>query len=166
MIDKPPTHPTTHLTTTPQHPHTQSFPPTPISRACVMARFSQFSDDVVYLARDQLRLEELVKAEDDVTKMAAQSLKQQACLAVFNSEDTANGVVLSCGGHCATKVGTTSLYTSTRAMVPIMRNRHVFFQASRTREGLFGDGGRGRGRGGCEHYSQTINHQLQTDEHH
>ncbi|GAB5031756.1 Hypothetical protein NocV09_00700240 [Nannochloropsis oceanica] len=59
----------------------QSFPPTPISRACVMARFSQFSDDIVYLARDQLRLEELVKADDDVTKMAAQSLKQQACLA-------------------------------------------------------------------------------------
>lgn len=108
----------------------QSFPPTPISRACVMARFSQFSDDIVYLARDQLRLEELVKADDDVTKMAAQSLKQQACLAVFNSEDTATGIVLSCGGHCATKVGTTGLYTSTRAMVPIMRNRHVFFQMS------------------------------------
>lgn len=40
-------------------------------------RFSHFSDDVVYLARDQLRLEELVKADDDVTKMAALSLKQQ-----------------------------------------------------------------------------------------
>lgn len=45
-----------------------------------------------------------MKAEDDVTKMAAQSLKQQACLAVFNAEDTANGIVLSCGacrGHVA-----------------------------------------------------------------
>lgn len=137
-------------------------------------RFSHFSDDVVYLARDQLRLEELVKADDDVTKMAALSLKQQvhihiptshdsihtspvpashcsfsfmnhwltyalilplnqqACLAVFNAEDTASGIVLSCGGHCATKVGSSTIYTSTRGMVPVLRNRYVFFQVGAT----------------------------------
>ncbi|CAN0531254.1 unnamed protein product, partial [Ectocarpus sp. 8 AP-2014] len=39
----------------------QSFPPTPVSRAHVMARTSQFSDDVLFLARDHLRLGENLK---------------------------------------------------------------------------------------------------------
>jgi hypothetical protein len=43
---------------------------------------------VVFLARDQLRLEELAKADDEVTKMAAQSLKQQV-RGVWGGEDGA-----------------------------------------------------------------------------
>lgn len=45
----------------------QSFPPTPVSRAHVMARTSRFSDDVLFLARDQLRLGENLKPGMDET---------------------------------------------------------------------------------------------------
>lgn len=45
----------------------QSFPPTPVSRAHVMARTSQFADDVLFLARDQLRLGENLKPGMDET---------------------------------------------------------------------------------------------------
>lgn len=45
----------------------QSFPPTPISRANVMARTSQFADDILFLARDQLRLGENLKPGVDET---------------------------------------------------------------------------------------------------
>lgn len=45
----------------------QSFPPTPVSRAHVMARTSQFSDDILFLARDQLRLGENLKPGVDET---------------------------------------------------------------------------------------------------
>lgn len=45
----------------------QSFPPTPVSRAHVMARTSQFADDILFLARDQLRLGENLKAGVDET---------------------------------------------------------------------------------------------------
>lgn len=45
----------------------QSFPPTPVSRAHVMARTSQFADDILFLARDQLRLRENLKPGVDET---------------------------------------------------------------------------------------------------
>ncbi|CAN0458435.1 unnamed protein product, partial [Hapterophycus canaliculatus] len=45
----------------------QSFPPTPVSRAHVMARTCQFSDDILFLARDQLRLGENLKPGVDET---------------------------------------------------------------------------------------------------
>lgn len=43
----------------------QSFPPTPVSRANVLARTSQFSDDLLFLARDQLRLRENLNGKDE-----------------------------------------------------------------------------------------------------
>lgn len=49
----------------------QSFPPTPVSRAHVMARTSQFSDDILFLARDQLRLGENLKPGVDETVRSA-----------------------------------------------------------------------------------------------
>lgn len=45
----------------------QSFPPTPVSRAHVMARASRFADDILFLARDQLRLRENLKPGVDET---------------------------------------------------------------------------------------------------
>ena len=45
----------------------QSFPPTPVSRAHVLARTSKFSDDLLFLARDQLRLGENLKPGVDET---------------------------------------------------------------------------------------------------
>ncbi|CAN0022314.1 unnamed protein product, partial [Choristocarpus tenellus] len=107
----------------------QSFPPTPISRAHVMTRYSQFSDDILFLARDHLRLDQHTTCEDETTRLTADFLRRQERLAVLNNHDAADGIRLTCGQHCATKVGST-LYSSIRAMVPVLRNRYVFFQIS------------------------------------
>ncbi|CAN0427350.1 unnamed protein product, partial [Discosporangium mesarthrocarpum] len=53
----------------------------------------------------------------------------QERLAVLNAHDAADGIALTCGQHCATKIGS-ALYSSIRAMVPVLRNRYVFFQIS------------------------------------
>jgi len=112
----------------------QSFPPTPISRACVMSRTTQISDDVLFLARDHLRLDEQVRAfdSDETTRLTAEFLKSQARLAVLNGCAAAEGIILTCGHHCASKINTSQLYSSVRAMVPVLRNRFVFFQFSLT----------------------------------
>ncbi|CAM9383163.1 unnamed protein product, partial [Chrysoparadoxa australica] len=107
----------------------QSFPPTPISRSRVMSRSSQFADDVLYLARDQLRLDQHARCPDETTRFTAEYLKERSQLAVLNGHDSAPGIVLTHGQHCATKVAS-GLYSSIRAMVPVLHNRYVFFQFS------------------------------------
>jgi hypothetical protein len=82
---------------------------------------------VLFLARDHLRLDEHSKCNDETTRLTAEFLKRQARLAVLNGHGAADGIVLTCGHHCATKIGT-ALYSSVRAMVPVLRNRYVFFQ--------------------------------------
>ncbi|CAN0446722.1 unnamed protein product, partial [Ascophyllum nodosum] len=113
----------------------QSFPPTPVSRAHVMARTSRFSDDILFLARDQLRLGENLKpGVDKTTRATADFLLGQRRLAVLDGNDASEDIILTCGQHRATKVGR-SLYSSARAMVPVLRNRYVYFQASCDRDG-------------------------------
>ena len=85
--------------------------------------------DVIYLARDYLRMAQQIECADDEVRQMAEYLQQQQRLAVWNASDTASGIVLTRGGHCATKVGNT-LCCSTRAMVPILRNRYIYFQMS------------------------------------
>jgi len=70
-----------------------------------------------------------IECADDEVRQMAEYLQQQQRLAVWNASDTAPGIVLTRGGHCATKVGNT-LCCSTRAMVPILRNRYIYFQMS------------------------------------
>ena len=53
----------------------------------------------------------------------------QSRLAVFNAQDTGNAITLTCGQHCATKSGNT-LYSSTRSMIPVLRNSLVYFELS------------------------------------
>ncbi|KAG5182183.1 hypothetical protein JKP88DRAFT_186372 [Tribonema minus] len=110
----------------------QSFPPTPVSRACVMSRSTQFSDDVLFLARDHLRLDEQCRSRhsDETSRLTAEFLRSQARLAVLNGHAAADGISLTCGHHCAAKTGTAQLYSSVRAMVPVLRNRYVFCQFS------------------------------------
>lgn len=108
-------------------PH--SFPPSPTERRYAMSQTLDFSDDVVFLARAHLRLNEHLKCEDATTRLTADFLKRQSRLAVLSSHGAAEGIILSCGNHCAVKVGP-ALYSSVRAMVPILRNRHIFFQFS------------------------------------
>ncbi|KAL7574790.1 hypothetical protein ACA910_010635 [Epithemia clementina (nom. ined.)] len=105
----------------------QSFPPTPHSRQIVMARGGRFADDVVFLARDRLRLHDSLESENERTREMAKLLREGKRLAVFNARDTANGIELTCGQHIATKAGN-MLYCTTRSMVPVFRNCLVYFE--------------------------------------
>jgi len=130
----------------------QSFPPTPHSRSMVMARGSRFADDVVYLARDRLRLHAGDDSLNEKTRGMAKLLREGKRLAVFNANELSSGVELSwyvsrsetvlnlknllfslglvllylyySGFHIATKVGN-MLYASARSMVPVLRNWYV-----------------------------------------
>lgn len=67
----------------------------------------------------------------------SQALIDGSRLAVFdaantngnNNNNNNSGIVLSCGQHIATKVGN-ALYSSTRSMIPVMRNSYVYFEIS------------------------------------
>lgn len=84
----------------------KSFPPTPASRSLVMARSTRFAEDVIFLARDKLRVEDGLDSENDRTRAMALALREASRLAVFNAADIGGGIVLTCGQHVATK-GTT-----------------------------------------------------------
>lgn len=105
----------------------KSFPPTPTSRAYVLARGTKFAEDVVFLARDQLRIEEGLQSENEQTKAMAKALCEGKRLAVFNASDVGAGISLSCGQHCASKVGN-DLYSTARGMIPVLRNSFVYFE--------------------------------------
>jgi hypothetical protein len=105
----------------------QSFPPTPASRRMVLARGTRFADDVIFLARDQLRVHDGLQSTNERTREMAEALTQGKRLAVFDADDASAGIDLGCGQHVATKVGNL-LYCSTRSMVPILRNCFVYFE--------------------------------------
>lgn len=105
----------------------QSFPQTPASRSLVLARGTRFADDVVFRARDNLRVERGLESDNERTRAMAKALREGKRLAVFNAEDAANGIALSCGQHVATKVGN-SLYCCARSMCPVLRNCFVYFE--------------------------------------
>lgn len=77
----------------------QSFPPTPASRAHVLKRGNRFADDVVFLARDQLRVHDGLESSNERTREMAQALTQGKRLAVFDADDASAGIDLSCGQH-------------------------------------------------------------------
>ncbi len=77
----------------------QSFPPTPASRAHVLKRGSRFADDVVFLARDQLRVHDALESSNERTREMAQALTHGKRLAVFDADDACAGIDLSCGQH-------------------------------------------------------------------
>jgi hypothetical protein len=106
-----------------------SFPPTPQSRLHYFERGSQFTENVVFLARDQLRVERGVLNHNEQTRAMSKALIEGSRLAVFDASCIANGVTLTCGQHIATKTGN-SLYSSTRSMIPVMRNSYVYFEVS------------------------------------
>lgn len=105
----------------------QSFPPTPHSRQLVIAQRSQFSDDVVFIARDRLRIHDGLKSEDERTRERSRALEVEKRLAVFACKDLSCGIDLTCGRHIATKVGH-MYYASTRSMIPILRSCFVYFE--------------------------------------
>jgi hypothetical protein len=120
----------TSATSSPESPFMctpQSFPPTPASRRMVLARGTRFADDVIFLARDHLRVHGALESDNERTREMAMALTQGRRLAVFDADDASAGIDLSCGQHVATKVGS-MLYCSTRSMVPILRNCFVYFE--------------------------------------
>lgn len=105
----------------------QSFPPTPHSRQLVIAQRAQFSDDVIFIARDRLRIHDGLKSEDERTRERSRALEVEKRLAVFACKDLSFGIELTCGRHIATKVGH-MYYASTRSMVPVLRSCFVYFE--------------------------------------
>jgi len=105
----------------------KSFPPTPSSRAHVLARGTRFAEDVVFLARDQLRVEKGMDSDNAQTRAMAKALSKGKRLAVFNASDVGAGIQLSCGQHCASKIGN-DLYSTARSMIPVLRNSFVYFE--------------------------------------
>ena len=77
----------------------QSFPPTPASRAHVLKRGSRFADDVIFLARDQLRVHDGLESSNERTREMAEALTHGKRLAVFDADDASAGIDLSCGQH-------------------------------------------------------------------
>ena len=95
----------------------RSIPVSPLARKRVQLAFSNFSDDVLYQARDRLRQERAV------------TLTGEHDLPVprFNAHDCHEDIYLSCGRHCASKLGT-GMYRSVRVSVPLPKNRFVYFE--------------------------------------
>ena len=107
-----------------------SFPPTPTSRLYYFERGSRFTENVIFLARDQLRVERGLENRNEQTRAMSSALREGSRLAVFDAADAGGGgIALSCGQHIATKVGN-ALYCSTRSMIPVMRNSYVYFEIS------------------------------------
>jgi hypothetical protein len=104
----------------------QSFPPTPHSRQMVIAQRSQLSDDVVFLARDRLRVHDGLASDDVRTRELSQALEDGKRLAIFAC-DKDSGIELTCGKHIATKNGG-MYYASARSMVAVLRNCYVYFE--------------------------------------
>jgi hypothetical protein len=97
----------------------RSIPASPRARRRVQLAFSNFSDDVLYQARDRLRLE----------RAATISGTRNLLVPVFNPQDCNDEIYLSCGRHCATKVGP-GMYRSVRGSVALPRNRLAYFEMS------------------------------------
>ena len=102
----------------------KSFPPTPSSRAQILARgtrfaCTRFAEDAVFLARDQLRIDEGLDSENEQTRAMAKALREGKRLAVFNAYDIGGGINLSCGQHYATKIGNDLYSSARRGMIPL-----------------------------------------------
>ncbi|GMF14548.1 unnamed protein product [Phytophthora lilii] len=95
----------------------RSIPVSPLARKRVQLAFSNFSDDVLYQARDRLRQERAATLTGD----------RELRVPRFNIHDCHEDIYLSCGRHCASKAGT-GMYRSVRASVPLQKNRFVYFE--------------------------------------
>ncbi|CAI5712800.1 unnamed protein product [Peronospora effusa] len=95
----------------------RSIPVSPLARKRVQLAFSNFSDDILYQVRDRLRQEHVAARTGDPDLRVPR----------FNAHDCHEDIYLSCGRHCASKVGT-GMYRSVRASVPVQKNRFVYFE--------------------------------------
>ena len=108
-----------------------SFPSTPHSLARVMSRTSDRVDDVMYTARDKLRLQEAYASNDAISKSIIKEAKYGQNLAAFDPTLVSNGLFLSSGNHCAQKLGR-GLCNSCRSTIPILPDVFIYFEFSIT----------------------------------
>jgi len=106
-----------------------SFPPTPYSRANVMNRSLDRVASVMFAARDRLRLEAQSVSRDEYSRIVAKEAQSTGQFAVFDPKESSPGVALSCGNHCAIKVGK-GLCCCCRSMMPVRTDTYVYFEFS------------------------------------
>ena len=111
----------TQLSCTPQ-----SFPASPSSRSAVLADFSDFTQDVLYRARDELRA-----TRPAASGASSSKADRRIRLATFCATDAHPDIALSCGLHCAAKVGK-GLYRTVRSglaiALPFDHREAVYFE--------------------------------------
>ena len=108
-----------------------SFPPTPFSRARVMSRSTERVVSTMFAARDRLRMEAQSASRDEYSRKAAVEAQSSGQMAVFDARQTSDGLALTCGNHCALKVGK-GMCCSSRAMMPVRVNTFVYIEFSVT----------------------------------
>jgi len=108
-----------------------SFPPTPFSRARVMSYSTERVVSTMFAARDRLRIEAQSVSRDEYSRKAAVEAQTSGQMAVFDPRQTSDGLALTCGNHCALKVGR-GLCCSSRAMIPVRLNAFVYIEFSVT----------------------------------
>lgn len=106
-----------------------------------MNRRSHQLDSVMFAVRDQLRLLGQSQSRDPSARQSAETARRRGQLAVFDSGATSGsqmvahvmgeGVALSCGNHCAMKVGK-GLCASVRSTIPIPFDTYVYVEFSIT----------------------------------
>ena len=80
----------------------------------------------MFLAGDQLRVEEGLVSHNAQTRAMAKALRDGRRLAVFNASDVGGGIHLSCGEHSASKIGN-DLYSSAREVRDCSMGQTSFF---------------------------------------
>ena len=108
-----------------------SFPPTPFSRARVMSHSTERVVSTMFAARDRLRMEAQSASRDEYSRRAAVEAQTSGQMAVFDARQTSDGLALTCGNHCALKVGK-GMCCSSRAMMPVRLNTFVYLEFSVT----------------------------------
>jgi hypothetical protein len=108
-----------------------SFPTTPFSRARIMNSSAERTNYVMFAARDRLRLEAQSVSRDEYSRNAALKAKTSGQRATFDPDQKSEGLALTCGNHCALKVGQ-GLCCSCRSTLPIHENVFVYIEFSIT----------------------------------
>ena len=106
-----------------------SFPSTPFSLARVMSRSSDRTEDVMFAARDKLRLQESHQSSDNVSRTIAAEAARRRAVAAFDPSLLCQGLLLTSGNHCAQKVGR-GLCSSCRATVTVLPETFIYFEIS------------------------------------
>jgi hypothetical protein len=116
-----------------------SFPPSPKLRAVCLGRSYDKVNNVIYTARDKLRLEARRSNSNDFTRLPVSRLITNEKFGTYDPFHTAQNIRLTNGNHCARRLSinhsspnsepTSSMAScSTRSALSIMRNAYVYIE--------------------------------------